>query len=449
MKSSAWLVRVTGVLAVLAIGAASGGDPAGPKRPKLFVAERTVDLGRLHEGDKATATFIIENRGDADLRIDSVTATCGCTIPQRLTEAERRVEPGEKLELAALFDSKGRVGSQRKNVQVLSNDSDEPTLQLTLSADVVALMELLVGGTANRALALGAVPPGSAVGEPIDVLPTQPGATLEIELVSTGDDALVHAVEPLKVDTRVGSRVQLQVDSEALFGHRVNTQVEIAAKIGTERTVGSIRVTGEVVGEFEFRPIEIRQPGPVLPGASLQPLVITSRGNQPFKILGVSCGPHLDAKVNFEAGKTKCTVTPVVKEGAPIGPLGAFFDVRLDNVVQPLIRIPLYAHVRPPIDVQPPTVVLHAGKDARTNLRIVKLESSAGETLEISDVRCEGGYATAEIFEGTGRPVRTLKYLRIQAAAEAPAGTHECVVRAKTNVTSSPEIVVPVTVLAP
>lgn len=69
------------VLAVLLAAAAATAAPSGasaasgeaertkPAGPAMHVEQTHVDLGRVPEGENATAEFVIVNRGTAELRI--------------------------------------------------------------------------------------------------------------------------------------------------------------------------------------------------------------------------------------------------------------------------------------------------------------------------------------------------------------------------------------------
>ena len=57
-------------------------DRDADPQPQLYVAQRSLDLGEVLEGDKVTITWQLENRGSADLVIDRTAASCGCTVVQ-------------------------------------------------------------------------------------------------------------------------------------------------------------------------------------------------------------------------------------------------------------------------------------------------------------------------------------------------------------------------------
>ena len=94
----------------------------------------THDFGTILEGERVLCYFDYENAGDGTLLIQSVEASCGCTIVDWNKEP---LEPGGRERLQVIFDATGRDGAQFKLVTVRSN-ATEPSIRLTLKADVKA-----------------------------------------------------------------------------------------------------------------------------------------------------------------------------------------------------------------------------------------------------------------------------------------------------------------------
>ena len=57
----------------------------------LEVKEMEFDFGTIPQGKPVYHTFLITNKGTASLKLDNVTATCGCTTPEWNKEA---IAPG-------------------------------------------------------------------------------------------------------------------------------------------------------------------------------------------------------------------------------------------------------------------------------------------------------------------------------------------------------------------
>jgi Protein of unknown function (DUF1573) len=82
------------------------------------VLDTLYDFGTIKEGDKAEFSFRFKNTGTKPLIIESASASCGCTVPEK---PEQPIKPGEMGFIKVVFNSKGKPGSQMKNVTVISN----------------------------------------------------------------------------------------------------------------------------------------------------------------------------------------------------------------------------------------------------------------------------------------------------------------------------------------
>lgn len=102
--------------------------------PKIVSLKPEHNFGEILEGQVVSHTFEIQNAGGADLKIDKVQASCGCTAVQ---PAKKILKPGEKTTIKVEFDSIDRMGIQQKYVYVFSNDPITPQLRLAFSALIV------------------------------------------------------------------------------------------------------------------------------------------------------------------------------------------------------------------------------------------------------------------------------------------------------------------------
>lgn len=76
-----------------------------------------LDLGKQKEGKPIEITFRFKNTGNKNLVIQSVTAGCGCTIPET---PQQPFAPGETGTIKAKFNGIGN-GETRKDVNVTAN----------------------------------------------------------------------------------------------------------------------------------------------------------------------------------------------------------------------------------------------------------------------------------------------------------------------------------------
>lgn len=124
------LLQIAGALSAL-----------GEEGPKAVLLEAVHDFGELHRGERVSTTFVVENRGDADLVIDRVASTCACLI----TEYEERIPPRGKGEIVAELDTLTVQGPSATFVRVSTNDPENPSLELTVKATVNNVIEAAPG----------------------------------------------------------------------------------------------------------------------------------------------------------------------------------------------------------------------------------------------------------------------------------------------------------------
>jgi len=92
-----------------------------------------LDLGKVKEGKLVEVSYRFKNTGDKPLIIGNVSASCGCTVPEKPEEA---FPPGKEGEIKAKFDSKGRPhGENRKEVYVTAN-TRPPVHELTFRVEI-------------------------------------------------------------------------------------------------------------------------------------------------------------------------------------------------------------------------------------------------------------------------------------------------------------------------
>ncbi len=101
--------------------------------PSIFFPEIEHDFGKVVEGEKVATVFKFENRGPGDIVIQSVTTTCGCTVPRFDKEP---VKEGETGTVEVVFDTSYREGEQTKTIEVSSN-ADKPVVLLLIRAEVI------------------------------------------------------------------------------------------------------------------------------------------------------------------------------------------------------------------------------------------------------------------------------------------------------------------------
>jgi hypothetical protein len=92
------------------------------------------DLGKVVQGQQVEVSYRFKNTGDKNLIITDVTASCGCTVPEK---PQKPYAPGEEGVIKAKFDSNGRpVGEARKEVYVTANTRPSVSQSLSFRVEI-------------------------------------------------------------------------------------------------------------------------------------------------------------------------------------------------------------------------------------------------------------------------------------------------------------------------
>ena len=103
------------------------------KKTTLRFLSTEHDFGQVKEGAKVAHVFEVQNTGKADLLIQSVNPSCGCTTPKY---EKKPIQPGKKGTIEVVFDTKGRLGNQRKSIMVVTN-TEPPNTVLYFNCEVI------------------------------------------------------------------------------------------------------------------------------------------------------------------------------------------------------------------------------------------------------------------------------------------------------------------------
>jgi len=125
--------KLIAVFSVMALAAVAALALAG--EPKIHFDKADHDFGVIDKGDKVSVEFAFTNKGEGDLEIKNVATSCGCTT----AKPEKAVyKPGETGVIPVTFDSTRFSGAIVKNITVYSNDPANERMQLKITGDVQA-----------------------------------------------------------------------------------------------------------------------------------------------------------------------------------------------------------------------------------------------------------------------------------------------------------------------
>lgn len=100
----------------------------------ISFSEYEHDFGIVEAGENIGCFFTYTNSGSGNLVINSVSTSCGCTIPKY---DKKPLAPGESGTLEVIFNTSGYDGVQSKTVTIHSNAST-PVVIVKITAEVLS-----------------------------------------------------------------------------------------------------------------------------------------------------------------------------------------------------------------------------------------------------------------------------------------------------------------------
>jgi len=83
-----------------------------------IIGDESINFGEIIQGEKVNLEFKIKNTGTGNLKITKAKASCGCT---QLEYPEELIKPGSLESIRVIFDSKNKLGEQKKNIIFTTN----------------------------------------------------------------------------------------------------------------------------------------------------------------------------------------------------------------------------------------------------------------------------------------------------------------------------------------
>jgi len=116
-------------------------DPctAGGKKPYIFVPADTFEFEPVPAGVPVSHAFIIQNKGDAALKIEKIASDCGCTT----VAYSKQIAPNGEGEAVIRLNTIDYGGNRvKKYVELFCNDPQNPELTLTITGSVEKVVDI-------------------------------------------------------------------------------------------------------------------------------------------------------------------------------------------------------------------------------------------------------------------------------------------------------------------
>jgi Protein of unknown function (DUF1573) len=113
--------------------AAATAAPANAAVPRIAVEPPMFDFGKAQQEKTLEKEFRIRNLGAADLVIEEVVTTCGCTVAEGYAKV---VKPGGSTPLRVKLATRNSSGKLARSVLVKSNDPSGRPVEIKVEAQV-------------------------------------------------------------------------------------------------------------------------------------------------------------------------------------------------------------------------------------------------------------------------------------------------------------------------
>jgi len=104
------------------------------KGPRIVVEPASFDFGKAVQNKTLQKEFSIRNFGSADLVIENVSTTCGCTAALL---ADKVVKPGSTTPLRVSLETRTYTGKVERKVLIRSNDPVTNLAEVKVEVTVV------------------------------------------------------------------------------------------------------------------------------------------------------------------------------------------------------------------------------------------------------------------------------------------------------------------------
>lgn len=300
-------------------------------KPRFSIDVMEHDFGEITQGSVVKHTFKIRNTGDAPLEI-TARPSCGCVVPKY----DNVIAPGQEGSLEAQLSTAGFRGAQIKTIQITSNDPDNPSLTLRLTANIRTAIEVRPSETIQMRLSANApttqeVELIASTSEPLEIQQVNvpaPYAKAEVQKIDDKRAKIVITVQP---DAPAGR-------SNFLVLARTNLQAMPQVTINVVCEKGII-VTPTTVF---FGAIGSATPLPI------ERTVLLSRSDTGFKILKYEVDdPNIEVRHESDSEGKQHRVIMRYKGGWTQGTIRRTLTVETDDPQQPRITVSVMANVLP------------------------------------------------------------------------------------------------------
>ncbi len=325
-------------------------DDAAAK-PVLHLADSEFNWGKAFRGEQLEHEFIVENKGNATLVIESLKPNCGCMSVQNEADYKRKLEPGEKTKIVLHIDTRILEPGFVKNkfTEVITNATADEN-QLTIVGEIEELLKITPSHPTVDVIRGG--PPGAP--PVIFGMEATGGRKVKIQGLSAQKGILSVTLRELQKETKfeVSLRPTLKDLKTVFQSEDLETNLDVDGRSIPFRLQVAVQVKDRIEVEpslsvYFFR-FETAAAGQAGAAKAMHTLELTSLGgpSHKFKVTGVVVKDKVFAATvdTLEEGKRyrlNVTLERSPKEGERF--LKDTIELTTDDPEVPTIKIPASA----------------------------------------------------------------------------------------------------------
>ena len=311
--------------------------PQDGKAPDLQFEELSYNFGKLAQDDKARHVFKFTNKGNAELVIGEVRASCGCTAA---LASAKNIAPGESGSIDVTFDSRGKRGQIEKHVTVSSNDPDTPQSTLTMVGEIaqIVVVEPPFATLGNN------LPKGKGADTSFRIWRDDKQA-FKISRIESDSASVTASTEPVEQDGNPAYQVNVKLVPNAPPGRYVGVLKVFTDIPNMPQT--EVRFYGSIRSEMRLTP-KYAVMGQVPVGSEATKTLTLERDGDgpPLQIVRVTDpAPYIRTSLKTIEEGRKYEMQVTLDKNAPAGSLKGEIIVETNMGDEEPLRIPIYGYV--------------------------------------------------------------------------------------------------------
>jgi hypothetical protein len=244
---------------------------------KAMLNEASHDFGVVATGAKVEHRFIVENIYEEDADIESVTSSCGCSIPQ---VNRKHLKTWEKAEILVILDTRGFRGWKDATITVKLDKPFPAEVQLHVHAYIRTDIVVQPGG-----LSFGSVVQGEKAEQTVTISYAGRDDWRLVKLECANSAIQARAVETHRSAGQVTYSMAVTLTPGAAPGYFRDQLVLVTNDYDVRSARVPVTVEGLVMAPLSVQPSSLLM-GVTQPGQPITKKIVVL-GRVPFRILAV------------------------------------------------------------------------------------------------------------------------------------------------------------------